>query len=129
MHRGKPSPPQAEADRRPRLRDETLLSLKDAAKGLKSRIAGKTVSYYTVSRWAREGLSGERLETLRIGNAVFTSEEALDRFFAALGDRAEPSKAGPEPPKRRTPKQREAGNSEAKQILERMGVLIPSAKD
>jgi hypothetical protein len=38
----------------------------------------------TFWRWAGRGVRGHRLEILRIGGKVYTSQEAIDRFLAAL---------------------------------------------
>lgn len=39
----------------------------------------------TLWRWARIGVGGIVLETVRVGGTFYTTEEALSRFFAALG--------------------------------------------
>jgi hypothetical protein len=41
----------------------------------------------TARRWAREGVKGVVLETVRLGGRRFTSHEALARFFARLNGR------------------------------------------
>ena len=38
----------------------------------------------TLWRWARQGLMGVRLEYQRVGRRIYTSREALDRFFEAV---------------------------------------------
>jgi hypothetical protein len=45
---------------------------------------GKPVSLHAALRWAKKGLRGVRLEVLRIGGRLFTSRQALTRFFQAL---------------------------------------------
>ena len=37
-------------------------------------------------RWAKHGLRGVRLETIRVGGTLCTSREALERFFARLAE-------------------------------------------
>jgi hypothetical protein len=38
----------------------------------------------TLYRWAKKGLRGVRLETIRVGGTLCTSTAALQRFFDAL---------------------------------------------
>ena len=45
---------------------------------------GKKLSFSTLWRWATKGIRGHRLEVLRVGGALCTSEAALKRFFAKL---------------------------------------------
>lgn len=63
---------------------EHLLSFAQAAKRLPARGDGKQCHPNTVARWAREGLSGVVLESIRIGGRRFTSQEACQRFFESL---------------------------------------------
>jgi hypothetical protein len=42
------------------------------------------VSTVTVARWARVGVRGVKLETIRVGGKVLTSREAVERFLAAM---------------------------------------------
>ncbi|MCY2953778.1 MAG: DUF1580 domain-containing protein [Planctomycetota bacterium] len=44
------------------------------------------MAFSTVWRWSMRGSGGVKLETLRIGRTLCTSEEALKRFFARLTD-------------------------------------------
>jgi hypothetical protein len=37
-------------------------------------------------RWAKHGLRGIKLETLRVGGTLCTSRQALERFFARLAE-------------------------------------------
>jgi len=62
-----------------RLLDEHLVSLSDAPDCLPRR-GGRRIHVSTLHRWAREGLRGRRLETVKIGAITFTSREALVRF-------------------------------------------------
>jgi hypothetical protein len=63
---------------------EILLSFSQAAKRLPQKDDGKPRHPNTVGRWAREGLDGVILETIRIGGRRYTSQEACQRFFEAL---------------------------------------------
>lgn len=42
------------------------------------------VSHVSVWRWAKFGVKGHRLESVRRGGRVFSTREALDRFIAEL---------------------------------------------
>jgi hypothetical protein len=55
-----------------------------AVRWLPSRRKGKTAGVRTVFRWATDGLAGHRLETIRVGETLCTSEAALVRFFYRL---------------------------------------------
>ncbi len=70
--------------------DETVFPIMQAPKHLPLRRNGRPVNILTVRKWAGAGIKGVRLETLRIGGALFTSQEALDRFIKKL---SEPSQA------------------------------------
>ena len=63
---------------------EQVLTLRDAAKLLPRRRRGRKPHFSTLWRWATRGLRGVRLETIRIGNCLCTSHEALQRFFDLL---------------------------------------------
>ena len=65
---------------------EHLRTLSEAARLLPGR---PHVS--TLHRWARRGVKGVRLDTVRIGGRRYTSIEAVQRFAAGLT-------AGPPPP-------------------------------
>ncbi len=60
---------------------ETPISLSDAAKLLPSRRAGKKTHPSTLYRWATHGYKDIRLEVIRIGATLCTSQEALQRFY------------------------------------------------
>ena len=62
---------------------EKIMSFTEAAEAL-PEINGKPVHSSAVWRWARKGIKGIRLETLRLGGRFVTSMEALDRFNKAL---------------------------------------------
>ena len=63
---------------------ETLIDFAAAAKNLPRSSAGKPMHAKTIARWALVGMSGVKLETVRVGGRRFTSREACNRFFAAL---------------------------------------------
>ena len=60
---------------------ETVVSLREAARALPVRRHGKPLHISTLCRWAKRGVRGVVLETLRIGGTRYTSLEALQRFF------------------------------------------------
>ena len=60
------------------LLDEVLLCLTESAK-----LFPVPCSRATLERWVRRGVRGVRLETVRIGNRRFTSEQAIRRFLVA----------------------------------------------
>mgnify|MGYP006298160503 CR=1 FL=1 len=66
---------------------ETLIPLGEVprtVKWLPGRRGAKRIHTATLYRWAQRGLDGVRLETLKVGGTLCTTEEALKRFFAAL---------------------------------------------
>ena len=66
-------------------KEETIVSLTDAAKTLPHRRAGKKPHVSTLYRWAGNGLRAVELETIQVGGTLCTSLEALQRFFDGLG--------------------------------------------
>ncbi len=63
---------------------EAVISLSEAARYLPPLRGGRRVHLTTLHRWARRGLRGRKLESIRLGGAVCTSREALHRFFNGL---------------------------------------------
>jgi hypothetical protein len=48
------------------------------------RPRGETIHYITIYRWATRGLAnGHKLESVMAGGRIYTSREAVDRFFDA----------------------------------------------
>ncbi len=74
---------------------EQVFSLTEAARLLPRRRRGRKPSPSTLYRWAKYGLRGTRLETIRIGGTRCTSVEALQRFAQAL---SADEQSGPVPP-------------------------------
>lgn len=68
---------------------ERVLSLTEGTRLLPRRRRGRKPCPSTLYRWAKRGLRGVRLETVRVGGTLCTSVEALHRFFEELG-RASP---------------------------------------
>lgn len=62
---------------------EKHLTLSEAAKVV-PKVNGRRPHTNSVWRWCRKGLNDVKLEYVRVGRTIMTSEEALQRFFAAL---------------------------------------------
>ena len=69
------------------LKNETIISLAQAAGRLPRRCNGRPVSPKTIYRWTSEGLQGDHLEWIQVGNRRCTSIEALNRFLERRTDR------------------------------------------
>ena len=51
--------------------------------------AGRKLAFSTVWRWTQSGIGGVKLETVRVGGVLCTSEGALKRFFCRAAQPAE----------------------------------------
>jgi len=65
---------------------EQTVTLTNATKLLPARRGGRPVHASCLFRWAKHGLRGVRLETIRVGGTLCTSREALEGFFARLAE-------------------------------------------
>jgi hypothetical protein len=65
---------------------EPPLPLQDVPKlpWLRGVVAGRKLAFSTLFRWCTRGLYGVKLEAVRVGGVLCTSEPALGRFFSAL---------------------------------------------
>jgi hypothetical protein len=65
---------------------EHPIPLRDVPKlpWLRGVVAGRKLAFSTLFRWCTRGLHGVKLESIRIGGVLCTSEQALKRFFQAL---------------------------------------------
>jgi hypothetical protein len=61
---------------------EDVLTLQDARKEL-GNITGRRPDKATVYRWTNRGVGGTKLESIRLGNQLLTSRQALTRFIEA----------------------------------------------
>jgi uncharacterized protein DUF1580 len=68
------------------LRTEHFVRLAEAAGCLPSGRGGRPTHPATLYRWAKTGLRGVTLETIRVGGVRCTSLEALQRFCERLTD-------------------------------------------
>jgi hypothetical protein len=91
---------------------ETPIALAEAARTL----PGGAVHVSTIHRWRMKGVRGVRLETFLRGGIRYTTDEAIERFFAATTAAAD----GTAPPVR-TPRQRERAMQQAERACERAG--------
>lgn len=62
---------------------EKLLTLAEAACHIPP-INGKKPHVATIWRWIRKGITGIKLEHLKLGGRIVVSEESLQRFFTAI---------------------------------------------
>ncbi len=63
---------------------EQLVSIRDIPRHLPRRPSGKRVHISACYRWLSRGVSGVKLEAIRIGGTTYTSVEALQRFAERL---------------------------------------------
>jgi hypothetical protein len=78
---------------------DPLIALASVPELIPPSRSGKKLHVSVVYRWASTGCRGALLETLTIaGRGKFTTQAALDRFFAEISGRA--------PVERRTPSKR-----------------------
>jgi hypothetical protein len=47
---------------------------------------GRSLNFSTVWRWALNGIRGVKLETVRVGNTLCTTEPAMQRFIERLSN-------------------------------------------
>jgi len=73
----------------------------------------------TCFRWRQRGISGVRLETLKVGGRRETSVEAVHRFVAATTAAADDPQHAPSS---RTNRQRQAAIDRAEQELDAAGI-------
>ena len=72
----------------------------------------------TIFRWTKRGLRGVVLETIRIGGTLYTSEEALLRFF----DRQSSSETAGEALPSQIPRTRRGAIKAAERRLDSVGI-------
>ena len=68
----------------PSILHERVLTLTEATRLPFLKRNGKRPALTTMLRWARRGINGQRLETVRIGRSLCTSAEAVQRFIRAM---------------------------------------------
>jgi hypothetical protein len=97
---------------------ERIITLPEAAAMLPARRGGRRVHVSTLFRWAQKGCRGVRLEVVRIGSALHTSREAMQRFCDRL------TEANPIPTAAdvQSPASRRASLAKAEQAAAAMGI-------
>jgi hypothetical protein len=60
---------------------EDVLTLNQATRELPTR-----THLSTLYRWAKSGVNGRKLETVKVGSQIVTSRQALTRFLLSLND-------------------------------------------
>lgn len=98
---------------------EDIFPLAELPKRLPARRRKKPLHISTVFRWAASGINGVVLETIRVGGALHTSIEAVQRFSEALT--AKRNSHGDAAPIR-TPTQRRQSQKQAAKILDAAGI-------
>ena len=96
------------------IHNEHLMQLSEAADWL-PRHRGKKIHLSTLWRWAKRGVQGVRLETIRIGGRTYTSREALQRF--AIRRTVQPTPTDNEP---QTPRSRQRRQEQARRRVEQI---------
>jgi hypothetical protein len=69
------------------LPSENLIPLRKAAEHRLLRAktrGGRALNFSTIWRWAMHGVRGVKLETVRVGSTLCTSEQAIIRFIERL---------------------------------------------
>jgi len=79
------------------LNKEKLITLVEAARLIPSSRRGKKVHFATLTRWHKHGSRGVKLECLRVGSALMTTVEALQRFIERLSAAQEAGSTTPPP--------------------------------
>ncbi len=106
------------------LASETIIPLGEVPSRLPPGRSGKPLTFSAVWRWALKGVKTPqgvvKLETVKVGGRLLTSEQALQRFAERqsgwLGDSA-PARALP-----RTPGKRQRASERAAEKLEEIGI-------
>lgn len=81
------------------------------------RLGQGRLGFGTLWRWATAGVRGVKLETVKVGGCMCTTERALIEFFRACAiANDEPSRAV------RTPGQRERSHQRAEKQVEAVGI-------
>jgi hypothetical protein len=103
------------------LRNETLLTLTQAARMLPPSRRGRPVHLSSVYRWILDGVKTPhgkiRLEAIRLGGRWLTSVEALERFAARQTPNLEDAPQLP-----RTPTARRRASERAEAQLQKLGI-------
>jgi hypothetical protein len=66
------------------LSSESLMTLNRATRHRLFKRDGKNLNFSTVWRWGLCGCRGVKLETVRVGRTLMTSDEAIRRFIERM---------------------------------------------
>ncbi|MDA0661090.1 MAG: DUF1580 domain-containing protein [Planctomycetota bacterium] len=66
---------------------EQMVALQDVPATLPKR-GGRPIHLSTIYRWVHRGCRGRKLEVAQIGGQIFTTHEALNRFFSPNSETA-----------------------------------------
>lgn len=103
--------------------NDKLLTMTEAAKQC-PKVRGKRPSNVTLWRWATKGQRGVKLEHVRVGRNMLTTEAAMTAFFRALANApAVEREPLPKGPIQQTEKQRDREIAKAKARLIARGML------
>jgi hypothetical protein len=94
---------------------EELLPIGRAARLIPGRRQGKSIYVNTVWRWCVKGIKGIKLKSKMVGGQRCTTRRWLREFFEELS--ALSSRSAINPPRPRTPGQRQAASERAKDEL------------
>jgi hypothetical protein len=104
------------------IQTENILSLAGAAKAI-PKIDGRHPNTSTVYRWISDGVRGVKLDSVRFGRRLCTSQEALQRFVVELSDAPTPKNRPRATTGTRTAKQRERDVAKAHDRLAARGLI------
>jgi hypothetical protein len=77
---------------------ERILTPAQAARVRPPGRKGRPTNVATVYRWIKKGVRGVKLEGIRIGGSLYTSQEALQRFAERLTNRTSAPAVSHAPP-------------------------------
>ena len=99
--------------------EENTFPLAETHKHVPPRRGGKKLHQATAFRWAKSGVRGVKLETIRVGGTLCTSVEALQRFFERL---SATDSGATDAPTLRSPCARQKAIQQADRELEKLGI-------
>lgn len=105
-----------------RIMKEGPISLLQAAnEKLPLTSSGKPIHVTALHKWANPNRSGPVLETIKIGNRIYTSRQAVDRFIEASNEERSRTRAT-RGPKSRSAARIEREADKAGKALEKLGI-------
>lgn len=89
-----------------------LIALADLPKYLPPTRSGKSIHIGSIYRWVTRGVQGRKLEVIRVGGRIYTSESAVRRFLVVCEEQAPDRSASSEEDRRRKPPRQDAADLE-----------------